>query len=261
MNPIATAILITLLIAFLASLTTLHSARTRTTSIRVLAATLPPALVAILLAATMTTMQTTALSIILFCVVLWLTLALGVIAPTRYVTNLTAPHQPPPVTTAPSTHNDLLAEARAFAAHTVADVMIPTSRLVTITPRTTPNELDDLVTRTGYSRFPITDTDATTMTGYIHIKDTLHIDDHRRDHPLDPATHRALAVARSNDSVSDALLAMQHSGAHLARVLDGTTTIGVVFLEDVIEKLVGEIRDSMQRPTWRDDHPADPTST
>lgn len=92
------------------------------------------------------------------------------------------------------------------------------------------------------------DTDATTMTGYIHIKDTLHIDDHRRDHPFDPATHRALAVARSNDSVSDALLAMQHSGAHLARVLDGTTTIGVVFLEDVIEKLVGEIRTPCNAP-------------
>ena len=45
----------------------------------------------------------------------------------------------------------------------------------------------------------------------------------------------------------DALAAMQRTGSHLARVVDaGGRTLGVLFLEDVIEELVGEIRDTTQ---------------
>jgi CBS domain containing-hemolysin-like protein len=41
---------------------------------------------------------------------------------------------------------------------------------------------------------------------------------------------------------------MQGSGAHLARVLDQSgRTVGVLFLEDVLEELVGEIVDATQR--------------
>ena len=45
----------------------------------------------------------------------------------------------------------------------------------------------------------------------------------------------------------EALAAMQRSGAHLARVDEGGTAVGVVFLEDILEELVGEVRDAMQR--------------
>jgi CBS domain containing-hemolysin-like protein len=44
------------------------------------------------------------------------------------------------------------------------------------------------------------------------------------------------------------LATMQRSGAHLAQVLDGAgATLGVVALEDVLEELVGEIRDESAR--------------
>ena len=46
----------------------------------------------------------------------------------------------------------------------------------------------------------------------------------------------------------DALAIMRRSGAHLARVFDehGTAT-GVLFLEDIIEELVGEVQDATRR--------------
>jgi len=50
------------------------------------------------------------------------------------------------------------------------------------------------------------------------------------------------------DEVEEALRVMQRSGSHLARVegADGAV-LGVVFLEDILEELVGEVRDAMQR--------------
>ena len=48
--------------------------------------------------------------------------------------------------------------------------------------------------------------------------------------------------------IEDVLAVMQRTGTHLARVRgeDGTVR-GVVFLEDILEELVGEVSDSMQR--------------
>ena len=45
--------------------------------------------------------------------------------------------------------------------------------------------------------------------------------------------------------ISDALATMRRTGAHVARVFDahGNTT-GVLFLEDIIEELVGEVQDA-----------------
>jgi CBS domain containing-hemolysin-like protein len=58
---------------------------------------------------------------------------------------------------------------------------------------------------------------------------------------------RQLAVVGPGDEIEDALAAMQRSGAHLARVDDAGAAVGVVFLEDILEELVGEVRDAMQR--------------
>jgi len=59
---------------------------------------------------------------------------------------------------------------------------------------------------------------------------------------------RSLATVRSSDEVEDVLATMQQSGAHLARVVDPEGDVsGVVFLEDVLEELVGEVTDFSQR--------------
>ncbi len=56
---------------------------------------------------------------------------------------------------------------------------------------------------------------------------------------------RPLASVRVDDTLVSALQTLQAKGAHMARVVDDEgTVLGVATLEDVIEELVGEIRDA-----------------
>jgi len=140
----------------------------------------------------------------------------------------------------------LLSGAFEFSAKTAVDVMVPNDLLVTLPVGFTPAEVEALVARTGYSRFPVSD-ESGNVVAYVHLKDVLHASEEERDLPLARFRYRSLAAVRTTDEVEDTLVAMQHSGAHLARVRKDGQTVGIVFLEDIIEELVGEVRDSMQR--------------
>ena len=52
----------------------------------------------------------------------------------------------------------------------------------------------------------------------------------------------------ADDQVEDALRHMQRTGVHCALVRDAGAVVGILFLEDILELLVGEVRDVLQRP-------------
>jgi CBS domain containing-hemolysin-like protein len=143
--------------------------------------------------------------------------------------------------------HDLVLGALEFSARDAGDVAVPLGDLVTVPLGATPAEVERLVARTGFSRFPVVDA-AGEMTGYLHLKDILYADDQRHAEPIPPKRIRSIVTVPADDDVEDVLAAMQRSGAHLARVVDDSGAIvGAVFLEDVLEELVGEVRDESQR--------------
>ena len=143
--------------------------------------------------------------------------------------------------------HDLVLGALEFSARDAGDVAVPLGDLVTVPVGATPAEVERLVARTGFSRFPVVDASGE-MTGYLHLKDILYADDGRHAEPIPPKRVRSIVTVPADDDVEDVLAAMQRSGAHLARVVDDVgAVVGAVFLEDVLEELVGEVRDESQR--------------
>ncbi len=145
----------------------------------------------------------------------------------------------------------LINGALEFSEHTAARVMVPLDKLVMLRSTTTPAEFEKAVSRTGFSRFPMLD-DEGMLSGYLHIKDVLTIPDAGYQHPIAESRIRSLANLSMDDEIEKAMSVMQRTGSHLARVIgaDGKTQ-GVLFLEDVIEELVGEIRDATQSTDYR----------
>ena len=139
---------------------------------------------------------------------------------------------------------DRLSGALGFTEKTVATVLMPPETLHTVRRGSTGAEVEALCAATGFSRFPVVGEEGE-LVGYLHIKDVLETDEERRQRPVEDKWIRPFAPVQADDLLHDTLEKLQRRGAHMARVVDvGGTTLGVATLEDVIEELVGEIRDS-----------------
>jgi len=143
----------------------------------------------------------------------------------------------------------LITGALEFSGFRAGEVMVPIDSVVTLPAGVNVAGIEDAVTRTGFSRFPIHG-EGEKLIGYLHVKDTLYArTDEDRGAPVPSWRVRGMPTALSSDDIEDVLRVMQQTGAHLTLVTEegAEGAVGVIFLEDILEELVGEVRDSMQR--------------
>lgn len=136
----------------------------------------------------------------------------------------------------------LLLGALSFQERSVSNLVIPLEKVSWLPEGVTPAQAEE-VAAGGFSRFPLK-SDTGALTGYVHIKDLLEFSDQARQQPIGPDRVRPLISVRVDQPVADALKAMQGVAAHLAAAVDEHgEVVGIVTLEDVLEELVGQIRD------------------
>jgi len=135
-----------------------------------------------------------------------------------------------------------------FTAKKVKDIAVGMPHLVSLSEAATPADVERAVAQNGFSRYVLVN-DEGEPTGYLHLKDVLDLDEAGEfDEPVPPKRIRRLISIFRGMDLEDALAAMRRSGVHLARVYDDSgQTRGVLFLEDIIEELVGEVQDATRR--------------
>ena len=140
-----------------------------------------------------------------------------------------------------------LTGALGFTSRTVRDVLLPLSSLESVGRGARVTDVEELCAETGFSRFPVTSDDGT-LTGYLHVKDVLAsdaADTSGRARVVEDKWIRPFANVPADATLVKALQLIQAKGSHMALVVDSSgVTLGVATLEDVIEELVGEIRDN-----------------
>ena len=138
-----------------------------------------------------------------------------------------------------------------FTEKTVADVAVPLEKLVAMNLSSTPGHLQAAVAEHGFSRYPVTSPgspDQSDILGYWHIKDGLTNDPQVMAMPLSSKKLRAMISIPETTELEDALAQMRKSGAHIVRSFSSSgKVVGCLFLEDIIEELVGEIEDATTR--------------
>lgn len=137
----------------------------------------------------------------------------------------------------------LLSGALEFDARTVKHVLIDIETVVTVDSSAIISDIESLTGRAGFSRYPVAGKRGS-IVGYVHIKDIIGATKDEYNAKLPRRLIRPLIKIPANTSLRKCLILMQKSGTHIALVTDRRgKTCGVVALEDVIEELVGEIKD------------------
>lgn len=140
-----------------------------------------------------------------------------------------------------------LTAAFEFTEKKVADIAIGLTDLITLPEGATPADVERSVAQRGFSRYIMVNADGE-PNGYLHLKDVIDLDDDDFTLPVPAKRIRQLISIYRDTDLEDALATMRRAGVHVARAFDETgATQGVLFLEDIIEELVGEVQDATRR--------------
>jgi len=138
----------------------------------------------------------------------------------------------------------LIQSVVAFGDKTVREVMTPRPNIVAFPADRTLEELRQLVINEQYSRIPVYQGSIDNITGFVHVRDMFELDQRERETRRVSELARSIKLVPESKPVDDLLREMQQNGAHMAVVIDEYgNTAGLVTLEDLVEEILGEIRD------------------
>ncbi len=145
----------------------------------------------------------------------------------------------------------IIRRALIFGDQTAEDVMVPRTEVVTVRADATLDDLRDIISTHPYSRFPVEGQSVDEIIGILHVRDVLPIligtQSARR---LDlREIIRPSYVVPSTLPIDDLLAELKREEAHVAIAIDEYGGMaGIVTLEDIIERLVGEVPDEYGQP-------------
>ncbi|MGB7861183.1 MAG: hemolysin family protein [Acidimicrobiia bacterium] len=138
----------------------------------------------------------------------------------------------------------LLTRSITFGENLTADVMVPRVQVVGLAATATVHDMQQASIESGHSRFPIFGDDLDQILGVAHVKDSLRLSPEQRlTEPISDHMRPALVIPESQP-LDAVLFELRTKGSGLAVVTDEYGgTAGIVTSEDLLEEIVGEIRD------------------
>ncbi len=124
------------------------------------------------------------------------------------------------------------------------DIMVPRTQMVTLNEPFNVDELLETIKEHQFTRYPITeDGDKDHIKGFINVKEFLTEYASGKPIKINNYIHE-LPMISETTPISDALVRMQREHVHISLIIDEYGgTAGILTMEDILEEIVGEIRD------------------
>ncbi|HEV7992417.1 MAG TPA: CNNM domain-containing protein [Gemmatimonadaceae bacterium] len=140
---------------------------------------------------------------------------------------------------------EIITGVMEFGEKLVRDVMIPRDEIFAIEQSASAREIAEEFATSAFSRVPVYRGTIDHVVGMVHAFDVLKM----RGEQM-PAL-RPVAFAAHDTPCSELLFRMLRKSLHMAIIQDAERTVGLVTLEDLLEELVGDIRDEHDEPAPR----------
>ncbi|BAX92756.1 hemolysin family protein [Mycobacterium shigaense] len=138
----------------------------------------------------------------------------------------------------------LVRRSLQFGALTAEELMTPRSKIVALQTDDTVSDLIATAVESGFSRFPIVDGDLDETVGIVHVKQVLKIPRAERGRTLLARVAQPVPVVPSTLDGDAVMAEIRGNDLQTAMVVDEYGgTAGIVTLEDLIEEIVGDVRD------------------
>jgi CBS domain containing-hemolysin-like protein len=142
---------------------------------------------------------------------------------------------------------DLLEGALELHGRVATDIMVPYDRVRSVAADARASDVHAAAVETGFSRFPILD-DGGVPVSYVHVMDVLPVKGERPSvRPVPAASLRHLPDVPAAAPVAEVVQTLRAAKSHLGRVVAGERIVGIITLEDALEELIGEVKDSAHR--------------
>ncbi|MHB8882647.1 MAG: hemolysin family protein [Thermodesulfovibrionales bacterium] len=148
-----------------------------------------------------------------------------------------------------STEHELIHSVFKFTDISVQGVMVPVTSMVAFNIKEAPDAIVRTISEENFSRYPVFDRDRSDIKGILYNKDVFNELAHSREIIIPRLLHPAIFVPETM-KISALLREMQKTRQHMAIVIDEYGAVaGLVTIEDLIEEIVGEIRDEYDTET------------
>jgi len=141
----------------------------------------------------------------------------------------------------------------AFDERIARDIMVPRRQVVMLDVNMSREEVLAIIEENGYTRYPVTENgDKDAILGYLNAKEYMTNAVMGRSVSLRDHIHE-LEVVFETAPLQNVLFQMQKKSVHMAAVIDEFGgTAGIITMEDILEEIVGEIRDEFDKDEQSD---------
>ena len=145
---------------------------------------------------------------------------------------------------------ELIQSVVEFGDKVVREVMTPRPNIVAIQADATLEELRQLVIHEQYSRIPVFEGNIDNTIGFVHVRDMFEIDEDEREDRMVRELVRTILFVPETKRVHELMRQMQQENTHMVMVVDEYGNIaGLATMEDLLEVIIGEIRDEHEPAT------------
>jgi len=131
-----------------------------------------------------------------------------------------------------------------FGDKVVREVMTPRPNIVAIPVDSTLEELRQIVINEQYSRIPVYENTIDQIIGFVHVRDMFELEEEERVRRTVRELMRPIRFVPESKPVNDLMREMQQDNTHMVIVVDEYgNTAGLATMEDLVEVILGEIRD------------------
>jgi CBS domain containing-hemolysin-like protein len=139
---------------------------------------------------------------------------------------------------------ELIQSVVEFGDKVVREVMTPRPNIVAIRAESTLEELRQLVINEQYSRIPAYEQNIDQIVGFVHVRDMFEVEEEERADRKVRELVRTILFVPETKPVHELMRQMQQENTHMVIVVDEYgNTAGLATMEDLLEVIIGEIRD------------------